>query len=506
MAQQATAENAGAVRPRAFTLELVKGCNLRCQYCYYADRADAYSPSTRMSQEVAERSVDHLLGAAAEGESVHVHFFGGEPLLNFPLLRHTVEYGEEVARGAGKGITFEVTTNGTALTDEVVRFLNAHHVQVGVSFDGPPDIQDVARPAQNGSSYALAEPGIRRLLRSRRDNTALKTHCSVVVTRHDTNFLRITGHLEAMGFTKILLTPATDLEGKTNGFRELDRDAVLESYDGLARDYEARALEGKPVAVSWFPMLMGRLLSGERKTHYCQGGRDYLGVAADGTVSLCYRFYENEEFAMGRVGEPIDGSVTERLAAHAMDSRTTCSTCWARYFCGGGCHHDNLLAGGGLGDPNPLTCDILRHSMDRTLEMWARLSRQGLLPRRQDHGNDHAGGARTAMTTTPPFNEADRPVKSPGCHIRDLGDERVVYEPRSHEVVVLNPTAVFIFERCDGNRSVADLLADLMACYDAPEDVLRRDLLETIEELRARGLLSWSSRPPEASGTPFDEQ
>jgi uncharacterized protein len=485
------AAKADAVRPRAFSLELTKGCNLRCGYCYYAARENAYDPATAMSVEVAERSVELLLEQAAPGEPVHLHLFGGEPLANFKLLRHVVEYGERRAREVGRGITFEVTTNGTRFTEHAIAFLNEHAVHVGVSFDGPREVQDAARPALSGSSHAQAEPGIRRLLASRVGGPLEdKTHCSAVVTRRSLDLAAIVAHLEELGFRKIILTPATDQTGGGYGIRESELPELLAAYDRLALDYEDRARSGRRTAVTWFPSLMGRLLSGERRTEFCQGGRDYLGVAADGTVSLCYRFYENDEFAMGDVHTGIDRTVTRRLLELPVEKKLACSTCWARYFCGGGCHHENLITTGGLGEPNPVTCAILRHGMDRTLEAWARLSRDGRVDCRAPVATPPAvTGSTTSTMTSGAYSEDARPKTKPTCHVREVGRERVVYEPTSHEVVVLNPTAHFIFERCDGTRTVRELLDALAHRFDAPRDVLERDLLATLSVLRSKGLL-----------------
>lgn len=477
---------AAAIKPRAFSLELTKGCNLRCGYCYYAAREEAYDPRTRMSTQVAEQSVDLLLREAEPGTPVHLHLFGGEPLLDFELLRHVVEYGERRARAAGRAITFEVTTNGTRFSERVDAFLNAHAIHVGVSFDGPPDVQDAARPALSGSSHALAAPGIERFLASRAGTPlAAKTHASVVITRRELDLVRIVEHLEGLGFAKIILTPATDLTGKTHGLRREDLPAVLAAYDALAARYETDARLGRASTVTWFPNLMGRVLSGERRGNFCQGGRDYLGVGADGDLALCYRFYENPEFAMGNVATGIERGVTERLLELPVEKKPACSVCWARYFCGGGCHHENLISTGGLGEPNAVTCAILRHSMDRTLETWARLSQRGGVGERQP-----VAAVEAPMTTPRAFAMDQKPKVRPSCHVREVGAERVVYEPVSHEVVILNATAYLIFEHCDGGRSVAEILEVLAGRFAAPREVLARDLRATLELLASKGLLA----------------
>lgn len=474
------------MKPRAFSLELTKGCNLRCGYCYYAAREQAYDPRTRMSPQVAEQSVDLLLREAEAGVPVHLHLFGGEPLLDFDLLRHVVEYGERRAAEAGRAITFEVTTNGTRFSERVDAFLDKHAIHVGVSFDGPPDVQDEARPALNGSSYALAAPGIRRFLAGRKGTPlAAKTHASVVVTRRELDLTRIVDHLEGLGFEKVILSPATDLTGNTHGLRQEDLPAVLAAYDDLAARYETNARAGRPSTVTWFPNLMGRVLSGERRGAFCQGGRDYLGVGADGTLALCYRFYENPKFAMGHVSTGIERGVTERLLELPVEKKPACSTCWARYFCGGGCHHENLISTGGLGEPNAITCAILRHSMDRTLEAWARLSQAGGVGERLPVPVREVG-----VTAPRAFAPTDLPRTRASCHVREVAAERVVYEPVSHEVVILNPTAHLIFTLCDGTHTVAQIVDLLAARFAAPRERLEGDLHTTLTLFASKGLLT----------------
>jgi uncharacterized protein len=487
MTQPTAGESASSMRPRALALELTKGCNLRCGYCYYAERDDAYDARTRMTPEVARQSVDLLIAEGPVSEPVHLHFFGGEPLLAFSLLCETVLYGEARAAERGREITFEVTTNATRLDEDIVSFLNEHRVHVGVSFDGPPEIQDVARPAASGSSYDMAIPGIRRLLESRRGTELeARTHCSVVVTRRGFDLVAIAEHLEGLGFRKIILTPATDLEGHSNGFSEAELPALLAAYDELALAYERDAEAGHVAAPNWFPVLMGRLLSGERKQHFCQGGRDYLGVATDGELALCYRFFEDEEFAMGNVATGVERAVTERLLAAPLDERTTCSKCWARYFCGGGCHHDNVTANGDPSEPNPVGCEVFRHSMGLTLDGWARLSRKGLLERRKTPSTT----TMTEEKETPAFDGAACPRSAAQVHVRVLERERVIYDPASHEVCVLNGTAALIFELCDGEHSVDDMLARLVDTFEAPAEVLRTDLQATLLDLRSKRLVA----------------
>ena len=263
---------------------------------------------------------------------------------------------------------------------------------------------------------------------------------------------------------------------------------MLAAYDALAERFANSRLEGRPTSVVWFDTLMKRLLSGQRKTSFCGGGRDYLGVAADGAVSLCYRFYQNDEYSMGDVFQGVEhGGAVDRVL-EPLENRPACSTCWARHFCGGGCHHENLITTGNLGDPNPVTCEILRHSMDRTLETWGRLTAEERMgTRRPTDNRNQQGSGMTQDETT--IRMDDKPRVKPSCHVREVAAERVVYEPTVHEVAFLNVTAAWIFERCDGDRTVQDLLDALVARYAAPKETLSHDLLETLSMFRQKGLL-----------------
>lgn len=471
------------VAPRAFALEVTKGCNLRCGYCYYAEREMAYDPEKRMSREVALQSVDRLIADGPPGEPLHLHFFGGEPLLNFGLISETTEYAERRARETGRSFTFEVTTNGTCFTNEVIAFLNGHAFHIGVSIDGPPEVQDVARPAFGKSSYGLAIDGIKRMLASRAGKPLeAKVHASVVVTRREIDVQKIARHLEDVGFRKIILTPATDITGKTYGISPDDLHELFSKFEDLARETERRIADGRKEPTTWFLRLLDRIASGKRRTQFCSGGVDYLGVAADGEVALCYRFFENDRYAMGNVATGIDGAVKEMVEHAGPDEKTDCRRCWARYFCGGGCHHDNVSTTGGLDRPNGVSCDIFRWSMDRALEMWAKTARRSAAERRVSDTMKEPKKDRV-------FKDTDRPKRRAECHVRKLPGEQVVYEPVSHELAVLNETASFIFENLDGQRSLAEILDLLVGRYAAPREVLARDLAQTIREFERRSLL-----------------
>ncbi len=468
-------------RPRALALELTKGCNLRCGYCYYGTREAAYDPSTSMSLETAQRAVDRLFDDATHGEIPHLHLFGGEPLLNFPLVSATVEYAASQARRRSTGMTFELTTNGTLLTPSIGEFLNKHGVSVGISFDGPSEIQDVTRPAPSGrGSHAQAEPRIKEFLASRVGTPLLaRTHASVVLSRRFPKIREIVTYMESLGFTKVVVSPATD--SGPDGFRAEDIPTLVEAFDDAAKDWHARKKAGQSPLYAHFEDLSRRALSGTRKTSPCGGGRDYLGVSADGSVYLCYRFFEDAEFKMGSLKDGISTAVTERLDATTVDHRTDCRSCWARHYCGGNCHHDNLKATGDAATPNPVHCEVFRHTMGLTLEMLADLESRGL-----------GGGVPPSpyMNDPPLPTAAWKPLAASDLHRRPIGDELLVYHPTTHAVVNLNATACAILALCDGSRDVPSLVAELMKTFAAPEELLLKETEILLYDLQRKGVVS----------------
>lgn len=469
------------VRTRALALELTKGCNLRCGYCYYGTREAAYDASTSMSPETAQRAVDRLFDDARDEEVPHLHLFGGEPLLNFPLVESVVGYARARGITLGRRMTFELTTNGTLLTPKIIDWLNANAIAVGVSIDGPPTIQDATRPAADGGgSSRFAEPKIRDLLQSRAGTSlAERTHASVVLSRRFPDIEPIVAYLKTLGFRKVVVSPATD-DG-ADGFGDADLPRLLDAYTAAAAGWYEERTKGNPGTFAHFEDLARRALSGRKKTSPCGGGRDYLGVSADGSVYLCYRFFEDDAFKMGSLEGGISTAVTQRLDATAVDARTDCRSCWARYYCGGNCHHDNLKSTGDAATPNPVHCDVFRHTMGLTLEMLTRLGRIG-------HASE--GPGPTSMNDPSPVDGAWSPKAVADLHRRPIVDELLVYSPASHAVVNLNPTAARVLALCDGTTTVDALIARLASEFSAPEDVIRSDVEELLRNLRGKGVVT----------------
>jgi len=353
---------------RALCLHLAHDCNLRCAYCF-AGQGPYRGSRSLMSAAVGRRALDYLLEHSGSYHRVEVDFFGGEPLMNFPVLRELVRYGRVQEKRTGKRINFTVTTNGVLLSDEVAAFLDQEGFQVILSLDGRPAVHDTMRRTRRGEgSYALVAPRIKRFVEGRNN-----WNCYVrgTYTRFNTDFSADFIHLVRLGFRNISLEPVVAAPDQPYALRE-------EDYPVLAAEYERLAVwlasEQNP-GVRFFhfdlhledgPCLAKRL-SG------CGAGNEYLAVDPDGNLFPCHQFVGRAAFRMGNIWER---KVREDLVdvfrrSHSL-AKEECRKCWARFFCGGGCHAGALDVTGDMRRPGRLYCLLLRKRVECGLYLAAR--------------------------------------------------------------------------------------------------------------------------------------
>lgn len=338
-------------------LFLAQECNLRCVYCY--GDAGEYHEGGLMDKATALRAVDWLVENSGSRKWLNIAFFGGEPLLNFPLLRTVVSYARQKAASAGKEMTFSLTTNGTLLTDEALAFIQDETIKTVISFDGPPEVHDRQRPFRDGGgSYDRIVGNIRKLLRR---NPHVPARATVY---GDNDPVLIKQGLQDAGFTVCFLTPASPvlLEGSRAALPTASGERRLERM-GLVRREEAGALlaairerqldKHGPHA----PTLseMASLFTGQKRHHGCGLGKGMVGIAANGDVYPCHRFVGVADMRQGNIADYKAGAVNAYYQA-TVDTLPECKRCWVRYLCGGGCFYHNKATTGDLHRPDPLAC------------------------------------------------------------------------------------------------------------------------------------------------------
>ena len=350
---------------RALSLAVAQKCNLGCSYCY-ADGGSFGGPAANMALDTALASVDLLLSQVTAGERVNLAFLGGEPMLNRPVVRAATERASALAAERGIGIGFSITTNGTQLTAEDGDFFEAHGFAVTVSLDGLGPVHDRLRPYRSGrGSYDAILARVLPLLQRQR---RMQVSARVTVTPAN---LDLTGALDAfvaLGFHAVGFSP---LLRSPTGRGELDRAdlaTMLEQMVACGQEFERRVVAGERYPFTNAVTAMRELHRGTHRPYPCGAGAGYLGVAADGALAACHRFVGDPDAAFGNVTAGVDRKRQLRwLDERHVHRQEPCTQCWARYLCGGGCHHEVIARG------RP-ACDYIRGWLHWSLGAYARLS------------------------------------------------------------------------------------------------------------------------------------
>lgn len=358
-------------------LNITNQCNLACTYCYEysADKiAETAGKQKYMQAEIAEASVEMLLQESGSRPNIHVTFFGGETLLNFPVMRTTVRYARRRAAEVGKQIEFSLTTNATLLNEEIIEFLSENRIGVTVSIDGDRELNDSQRVFHNGKgSYDVIVPNIKKLLKRHRTNSI---GARVTLTAGVSDVRRIFKHLtEEIGFDAAGFSPATANPNRLYSIGGQKMDNVLDQFAELAWEYRDYVLEGKQHGFTNASDTIKELHTGISKAYACGAGLGLLGVGTEGNVSLCHRFVDSPVGKMGNVKDGIDhGARQTFLNTHHIGARYDCHTCWARPVCAGGCYHEAFVHTGNTSAANLHYCDWIRGWNDVCLQVYGEIA------------------------------------------------------------------------------------------------------------------------------------
>jgi uncharacterized protein len=358
-------------------LNVTNQCNLACTYCYeYGEDKIVDTENGKQSKFMAEstalESVDFLLKES--GRVAHLTFFGGETLLNFPVLKSTIAYARRKAAEAGKEIDFSLTTNATLLRPEIIEFLAENRVGVTISIDGPREMQDKFRVFHNGAgSYDVVAPKIRELLRVHRSRPI---GARVTLTSDTLDITRIYRHLtEELGFWEVGFAPVTTSANQQYAIGERGFDRMLDQFRALASEFLEHVAVNKHHGFSNVKDTLEEIHKGVSKAYPCGAGLGLLGVSTDGDVALCHRFAGSDAHKFGTVRDGIDrDQQTAFLQQHHIADKTDCSQCWARPLCSGGCYHEAHVRYGTTTRPNLHYCEWIRGWTDTCLRIYGELS------------------------------------------------------------------------------------------------------------------------------------
>lgn len=358
-------------------LFVTQSCNLNCVYCYGDNAHYGETDKNCMDLATAYTAVDWLVKVSNTQQRITISFFGGEPLLNFELIKQVVKYSLAIGAKSGKIIDFDINTNGTLITEEVIEFFDRHRFRVIVSIDGPKEVQDIQRPFKAGlGSYDEILPNIRALLRALPD-----TSCRAVLIGNS-NVSTIRNSLIALGFRKIMISYCSfslfeSDKGLNLGRRralsqirmEVEKEALSLYNAIITRDIETiLKIKNSGFIYTRFE----RLINGQKKLFPCGAGRSSVAVSCVGDIYLCHRLVGMCGFKLGNVNSEVINRLKYQVSP--VERIELCKKCYAKYLCAGGCYHDNLGYSGSIRVPSKDMCKLMKYLVAKLVYVHSMIS------------------------------------------------------------------------------------------------------------------------------------
>ncbi len=355
---------------KALCLHVAHTCNLNCAYCF-ASQGKYHGDRAVMSFEVGKQALDFLMDHSGSRRNLEVDFFGGEPLMNWEVVKRLVAYARGVERERGKHFRFTLTTNGMLLDDEVIDFANREMDNVVLSLDGRREIHDAARVDYAGrGSYDRVVPRFQKLVASRKRGTY---YIRGTFTHRNPDFTQDLFHMaDDLGFTELSMEPVVCAPGDPAALTPEDLEVVKAQYELLARDMLRREREGRPIT---FYHYMLDLTGGPcvyKRISGCGSGTEYMAVTPWGDLYPCHQFVGEEAYKLGDVWNGVtQPQLREEFRACNAYARPDCANCWAKLYCSGGCAANAYHATGSIRGVYEAGCELFRKRIECAIMMQA---------------------------------------------------------------------------------------------------------------------------------------
>jgi len=347
---------------KALCLLIAQECNMRCGYCFAQEGEYNQGRRGLMSLEVAKASIDYLLAASGNRHNLEVDFFGGEPLLNFDVIRETVKYARTAEKEFDKNIRFTLTTNGLLLDDEKLDYINEHMQNLVLSLDGRQEVNDKMRKTTGGKgTYDILRERLIKAAESRKQNNY---YVRGTFTAQNPDFAADVLHLAELGFKQISIEP---MVGKTESLEITPEHIpkILAEYEALAIEMLAREKTGEGFNFFHFMMNLENAPCFAKRIAGCGAGHEYFAVTVEGKLYPCHQLTGVEDFALGDVFQGIQNpEISRRFAACNVFSNETCNACWAKFHCSGGCVANAWQESNNLEIPHEIGCILMKKRIE----------------------------------------------------------------------------------------------------------------------------------------------
>ncbi len=354
---------------KALCLHIAHDCNLACKYCF-AGEGEYHGDRSLMSLEVGKAAIDFLIENSGNRRNLEVDFFGGEPLMNFDVVKEIVAYGRSKEQEYDKNFRFTLTTNGMLLNQDIMEFANREMSNVVLSIDGRPEIHDSMRPTPNGKgSYEYIMPKFKEFAKLRGDKSY---YVRGTFTRNNLDFSKDVLHLADEGFTQISVEPVVSLPEEPYAIREEDIPQLCEEYDKLAVEMLKREEEGRGFNFFHFMIDLNQGPCVAKRLSGCGSGTEYLAVTPWGDLYPCHQFVGDEDFLLGNVKDGIvNTEVRDEFKLCNVYAKDKCKECFARFYCSGGCAANAYKFHGNINDAYDIGCELMQKRVECAIMLKA---------------------------------------------------------------------------------------------------------------------------------------
>ena len=357
---------------KALCLHIAHDCNLACKYCF-AEEGEYHGRRALMSFEVGKKALDFLIANSGNRINLEVDFFGGEPLMNWNVVKQLVEYGRSQEKEHNKKFRFTLTTNGVLLNDEIMEFCNREMSNVVLSLDGRPEVNDRMRPFRNGKgSYELIVPKFQKFAKSRGEKDYFVRG---TFTRNNLDFGNDVLHYADLGFEKLSMEPVVAAPEEPYSIREEDLPQIMDEYDRLAKEFVKRQKEGRGFKFFHFMLDLSQGPCVAKRLSGCGSGTEYLAVTPWGDLYPCHQFVGNEEFLLGNVDTGVvNTKVRDEFKLCNVYAKEKCKNCFARFYCSGGCVANSFNFHGSITDAYDIGCEMQKKRIECAIMIRAALA------------------------------------------------------------------------------------------------------------------------------------
>ena len=354
---------------KALCLHIAHDCNLACKYCF-ADEGEYHGKRELMSYEVGKKALDFLVANSGSRTNLEVDFFGGEPLMNFEVVKQLVEYGRSLEEPNNKKFRFTLTTNGVLLDDDILEFANKEMSNLVLSLDGRKEVHDLMRPRRGGQgSYDTVVP---KFIKAAESRNQMNYYVRGTYTRNNLDFAKDVIHMADLGFEQISVEPVVADKSEDYAIREEDIDTLIKQYDELTAEMIKRKKEGKPFNFFHFMIDLSGGPCVAKRLSGCGSGTEYLAVAPSGDLYPCHQFVGMKDFLLGNVDEGIVRTeIRDEFKLCNVYAKEKCKNCFAKFYCSGGCAANSYNFSGSINGTYEIGCELQKKRIECAIALKA---------------------------------------------------------------------------------------------------------------------------------------